>query len=91
MLRQLHEASSVAEPCITLVNGFYCVVINDRVVALDKTTGQISNENSFKPFDWTGSTFQLGKLFCVVSLKTQITTYKQNKSHSFVNLMTIYL
>lgn len=65
----MHEASSVTEPCITLVNGFYCVVTNDHVVAIDKTTGQISSENPFKPFDWIGSTFQLGirKIICVAS------------------------
>lgn len=59
ILRQIQ--ASVTEPCITIVNGFFSVVKDDLLVAIDKTTGEISNENPFKPFDWPGTTFQLGK------------------------------
>lgn len=63
MLRQMEGLTSLKEPCITIVNGFFSIVKYDLLVALDKTTGGISSKSPFKPFDWPGSTLPLGKKY----------------------------
>lgn len=61
VLRQMEGTFSVKEPCITLVYGFFCVTKDDLFVAIERTTGEMLCENPFKPFNWSGSIFQLGK------------------------------
>lgn len=60
VLRHVEGPTNPLSPCITLVNGFYCVLEGDKFVAVDRNTGKTSS-SPFKPVQWSESISQLGK------------------------------
>lgn len=47
---------------ITAISGFYCIIKGNSLVAIDRSTAEISNI-PFNPVQWSDSIFQLGTKF----------------------------